>query len=112
MPPSDFIVSSWVLFAPAYAIFLPFIFTAATSWAARSQSAHKFWRPLTILSLAAATVSAAGVLVFEATRSSDAGQLLKAWALSYLVFCAVLLPHTLARFQLMRRARAARQKSE
>jgi hypothetical protein len=67
---------------------------------------------LTILSLSAATVSAAGVLVFQATRSGDAGQLLKAWALSYLVFCAVLLPHTLARFQLMRRARAARQKSE
>ena len=96
-----------VLFAPAYAIFLPFIFTAATSWAARSHSPRRLWRPLTILSLSAATVSAAGVLVFQATRSSNAGQLLKAWALSYLIFCAVLLPHSIGRLLVLQRARNA-----
>lgn len=101
-----------VLFAPAYAIFLPFIFTAATSWAARNHSPRRLWRPLTILSLSAATVSAAGVLVFQATRGSDAGQLLKAWASSYLVFCAVLLPHSLARVLVLQRARHATRRPE
>ena len=99
-----------VLFAPAYAIFLPFIFTAATSWSARNHSPQKFWHPLTILSLAAATISSAGVLVLQASRSidGDIDHLLKAWALSYLVFCAVLLPHSIARFRALQRARAAR----
>jgi hypothetical protein len=100
-----------VLFAPAYAVFLPFIFTGATSWAARNYSPRRRWWPLTLLSLVAATISSACVLVVQASRDidGDLGRLLKAWALAYLVFCAVLLPHSIARFRALQRARTARK---
>lgn len=100
-----------VLFAPAYAVLLPFIFTGATSWAARNYAPRRRWWPLTLLSLLTATISSACVLVIQASRGieGDLGQLLKAWALAYLVFCAVLLPHSMARFRALQRARADRK---
>jgi hypothetical protein len=69
---------------------------------------------LTILSLSAATISSAGVLVLQASRSidGDIGQLLKAWALSYLIFCAVLLPHSIGRLLVLQRARNATRRPE
>lgn len=103
-----------VLFAPAYAVFLPFIFTGATSWAARNYSPRQRWWPLTLLSLCAATISSACVLFVQASRGidGDLGQLLEVWALAYLVFFAVLIPHSIARFRVLRRARAARQSND
>jgi hypothetical protein len=100
-----------VLFAPAYVLFLPFIFTAATTWSARNYSPRRLWRPLTMLSLVAATISSSCVLVLQAIRSinGELGQLVSAWAMSYLVFCAVLLPHSIARFRVLQRAKAARK---
>ena len=100
-----------VLFALAYAVLLPFIFTGATSWTARNYAPRRRWWPFTLLSLLAATISSACVLVVHVTRNTegDLGQLLTAWALSCLVFFAVLLPHSIARFRVLQQTRGARR---